>query len=184
MKEISEYLTEHHIESMKEAVLTFEDRLANLERELASRLLVDFPLRNKLEDIAESLLENIESEVVKVNSVGPTKQVTVASAPHELRTTIPVEDSLCFMTVGSGEPLSVSDIANDVMLEGHDTQGTWGSWASAPIVIKGLEAGAVCALESNSRMWTETDEKLLQATARSIAAEVEAWLNRKAADNA
>lgn len=177
MKEISEYLTENHFNSVSEAVRQLDEMLTGMEREVASHLIVDFPHKLLFEEIAQGLLESLRSEVVQVNSISPTSQITVAMAPPELKTTIALEDSLCVITVGSGEPLVVSDIANDAMLNDHPARGVWGSWASAPIVITGLYAGSVCALEKNARAWTDKDQELLQTTAHRISTEIENWVN-------
>jgi len=182
MREVSDYLSDEGIESIANAINTFDSRLARLERDVASRLLVEYPNREKLEELADRLLERLETELIQVNSIGASEQTTVATAPPTNPLKSPLDQTFCVMTVISGESLSISDVSNESMISQEARDSPWGSWASAPIVVSGLNAGSVCALESHSREWTDSDQEALQATARSLAAEIETWIAKRVND--
>lgn len=176
MKELSEHVLETRVDTLTEAVHTFDERLARIERQVAARMLMDYPHRGTLGDLAEALRTELGSQAVQINSIDTTSQTTIVAAPPTPESAIPVYDSLCVMTVGLGEPAAVSDIANDPVVDGHPVREVWGSWASAPIVITGMDAGSVCGLETEARTWSDRDQDRLVSMAARIATEVETWI--------
>lgn len=162
-------------ETFDEVLDRFEQKVAEARRLLAAQLLVNYPNRARLEQLAQSLHGGIRSEAVQINAITADSHIGVAQYPAGNLAVIPKRDSLCTMTVGIGAPVAVSDIVGDGFTKGHAAQATWGSWASVPIVIDGCDAGSLCALETRPRIWSEHDQVLLQRVADQIGAAVRDW---------
>ena len=96
---------------------------------------------------------------------------TTNSAP------VAIAQSLCVVVAGLGQPLAVDDVATDPVVEGHSVRNAWASWASVPVYVNGVPAGAMCALEkSKPRRWTLDDQAVLEEHAREVTREIEGWL--------
>lgn len=173
--ELAAYGVEHHVANFDRAFADFEEKLADVRRQVAARLLSDYPNKGWLEAMAEALRNDLGSAGVQINAVTAAEQTTVAKAPGGDVSVIASYDSLCAMTVGIGGAVAVSDIAHDTFIEGHPAQGHLGSWASVPIVIEGCDAGSICALEDTARKWTDSDRAALQAVADRVTVAVESW---------
>lgn len=163
--------------SYDEALNSFQRQIEDGKRQWAARLLAAYPDRRDLEMTAEALLDDIKADGVQVNAITDTEQLTLARAPEKGDINAPLKDSLCVLTVGLGEPAMVSDIQRDPFTADHVARlkGIY-SWASAPIIIEGVSAGSICALENyEARDWTFQDQQLLEKAANMISTQVSHW---------
>ena len=177
MKELREFGV-----SYDEALRHFEAAIEDGRRQWAARLLQQYPYREDLEMTAEALLLDIKANAVEVNAIVDSHQETLVKAPIASPVSIPQEESLCVLTVGAGEPLSVSDIRHENSLNDHPVKvsGDICAWASAPIIVEGSAAGTICALENgHARAWNDRDQALLEKAAGMIGAQVSEWATRR-----
>lgn len=159
------------------------DEINNLQRNLSALVLTQYPNRDVLLREAQYLLRSLGASHVQVNAILDDTQFSLITIPvdeGQLPTVemIKCEDSLCVLTVGYDQPLSMTDIQHSPFLADHETQavGRWKSWASAPIHVGGYAAGTVCALEDTKpRRWDRTDEEALRRAAHVIGERVSAW---------
>ncbi len=164
-------------ESYSEALAEIRSQLDDVRRGLSSAILLLYPDLDFVGLQAEQARQELGAEAVEVNAItADHTQVTITAAPTGISMTkVPVEDSLCVLTVGTDQPLMVSDIGTDPITEGHAARGMWGSWASVPIHVRGAAAGTVCALETHPRAWDSRDEGKLAAAAQRIGEAVDEW---------
>lgn len=162
-----------------EALTQFEEMVQDGRRQWAARVLRSYPQRQDLEATANALLQDIGADAVEVNAIADQVQATIAKAPAiDREAVVPAENSLCVITVGMGEPLMIPDLQSSTFLgKGHAVQHLGlKSWASAPIMLEGVCAGTVCALEAKEpRQWNESDQALLEKAAGMISDQVSHW---------
>ena len=87
----------------------------------------------------------------------------------------PVEDSLCSLTVGQGQPFVVTDARTDprVCTLPPVTSGRTGSYLGVPLRIGDNAVGALCVFDPQPRQWTSAEVDLLAELGRSVSAELE-----------
>ncbi len=164
--------------SFDEAMALFEETIEDARRQWAARQLKAYPRKQDLELTATALLNDIKSDAVEVNSIVDSRQETIVKTPvGETGVSIPQGDSLCVLTVALGEPAMIADIQEAEFTADHATKRSGlKAWASAPIMIEGVVAGTVCALEGqNPRQWNRGDQVLLEKAAEMISDQVGYW---------
>lgn len=177
MKELTELGQDEFVESF-DSVL---DSINDLQRNLSALVLTQYPDRNLLLREAEFVLKSVKCSHVQINAIMQDSQFSLVTFPQgDFPTILRVrcDDSLCVLTVGFDQPLSLTDISNSPYLTNNKAQdeGIWKSWASAPIHVGGYAAGTVCALEENrSRRWSRVDEEALRRAAHVIGERVSSW---------
>lgn len=164
--------------SYSEAMESFQAAINDAHRQWAAKVLVSYPRREDLEVTAEALLHDLGADGVEVNSIADRSQETLVKAPSGPATNVPMENSLCVIAVGLGTAAQFADVPNSSFLpEDHAIRRRKiQSWASAPIMIDGVAAGTVCAIETeHTRDWTEGDQLLLEKAASMISDQVTHW---------
>lgn len=163
-----------------QALREFNAKIEDGRRQWAARVLRSYPTKQDLEATANALLVDIGADSVEVNAIADDVQATIVKAPttnHE-ESTVPLDESLCVITVGLGEPAMIKDLQSSQFIGADHAVRHRGlkSWASAPIMIEGVCAGTVCALEARQpRDWNERDQALLEQAAGMISAQVNHW---------
>lgn len=150
----------------------------DMQRNLVALVLTQYPDRSLFVSAARDVMRSTGCRAVQVNAIMQDQQFILVNYPDEIAKTsvIPCEDSLCVLTVGFDQPLSLTDIKGSPWLGDHDASHKWASWASAPIHIDGYAAGTVCALESDHpRRWNTADESVLRDAAQVIGDSVSRW---------
>jgi len=172
------------IKELHDVAVTFDEAFARYQatieearRQWSAKLLREFPDKPALEAIAERLRTDLDAHQVHINAVDAEVQTTVAKAPPGRVTSIAVGNSLCALVIGLGETAMVADVQNDSITAKHSAKKIGlRSWASAPIEIEQVDAGAVCALEiDRPREWTDYDQDRLESAAAEIGQLVGAW---------
>lgn len=154
------------------------DQVNDMQRSLAGLKLAQHPWRDIFLQEAGLLYKSLNCSHVQINAIMNDVQITIVTHPDKLSdyTLIPIQDSLCVLTVGLNKPLCVTDIKNDDFLSSHSSNLAWSAWASVPIMIDGYSAGTVCALEENKpRKWSRVDEESMQRSAHVISEKVSTW---------
>lgn len=159
------------------AFAQFESKIEDAKREWCAGIMRAYPFKAELEEVAEALRKDLHASQVEVNSISSDDQTTVAKAPTDAEKVVPVRDSLCVLTVGAGEPGQVSDLQGDPFAADHAmTKLKIGSWASVPIRVAGVDAGAICAMDlQEPRVWRDEEQQLLENTARRIGELITDW---------
>lgn len=163
------------------------DSVQKLQRTIMASVMTMYPNRDELSVAADFLRDEINADAIQVNVILSGKQLTIVSAPDGTTsvTEIPIDNSLCVLTVGANTPLHIDNLKENKFLTGQaQSTGDWGSWASAPIRLNNQPVGAVCALGDEPREWSKEDEMLIQATCTIIEKQVTDWLkSRKESKN-
>lgn len=154
------------------------DEVHDMQRNLVALVLTQYPDHALFVKCARDVQQATGCRAVQINAIMQEQQFSLITYPDEIgkTTVIPCEDSLCVLTVGFDQPLSLTDIAHSPWIGDHSTKHKWSSWASAPIHIDGYAAGTVCALESeHPRRWNVGDENVLRQAAQVIGDSVSRW---------
>lgn len=98
---------------------------------------------------------------------------------------MPLAYSFCRYTVGTGEPLAISDARRSPLVSKSPavTEGGWVSYAGAPLHTAGGHVlGTLCVLSHEPRDWSEDDERQLSELAAIGSAEIDYRLHSHAMD--
>ncbi|HET6562296.1 MAG TPA: SpoIIE family protein phosphatase [Marmoricola sp.] len=147
-------------------------------RVLAARRLVPGRGGNaaldRLADFAARLLGSSSAQVSLLTDVQHVAS-GAGLAEGAIGSTGPLGESLCTVTLRSGEPLVVEDATTDERVAGLApvTSGTVGSYLGVPLMTEdGQAVGALCVFDPEPRSWSEEDVVLLEQLAGPVAAEL------------
>ena len=163
----------------KEAYDYVAESVNNLERTINAALFTMYPERSDFANEANTALELLGADAVEVNAMLKNKQITLVVQPGGV-TSIEMRDSdsICVLTVGSGESQHVSDAGEDDFYDGHLARTKWSAWCSSPVKVNGFSIGAMCALETEPRDWTDSDVRVVERGAGIIGQIVEDWVRK------
>lgn len=175
---------------MHDLAPTFDDALTELQqalrdsrREWSGVLMSVFPEQKWMERQAKALKKRLGSTTVLFNALAEGNQTTICSSDRDGYRVVKADaDSLCVIAVSLGKPLAVNDVLNDPVVAEHPAASVCRSWASYPVMVNGVCAGTVCALENpHPREWTEDDQAVLAETARALEQRIASWLDTSGA---
>ncbi len=128
------------------------------------------PVLQRLADLAARLLG---PDVAQLSLIGEMQTAAVLSGPAAARQALelPLAESLCAVTVETGEPLVVRDAANDPRVADRAlvTSGEIGAYLGVP--LQGWHA-ALCVFGAAPRDWTDQDVAVLHLLAECVATEL------------
>ncbi|MHA6763869.1 GAF domain-containing SpoIIE family protein phosphatase [Streptacidiphilus sp. PAMC 29251] len=87
----------------------------------------------------------------------------------------PVQESFCYLLIGSGGALVIEDAANDPRTQDHPSVGPMsiGAWAGYPILsATGQILGSFCVIDEQPRRWLPSELDNLASLARAVSNEV------------
>ncbi|WP_432541968.1 SpoIIE family protein phosphatase [Kineococcus sp. SYSU DK002] len=133
------------------------------------------PALQRLAGLAARLLSAPASQVSLVTGV-QTVAAVAGQDPALVGTSVPLADSPCAVTAGSGAPLVVPDAAADERVAALPpvTSGVVGAYLGVPLVgHHGHVVGALCVFDPAPRRWRDGDVEVLSELAVAAAAELE-----------
>lgn len=165
----------------REAYDELSPSVERLQRTLMASIMAMYPDREELAVTADFLRDELGVDAIHVNVILPKKQLTIVSRPDQATEIkeIPLDSSLCVLTVSVNKPLYVSDIRESEFMKDHPAKDMWGTWASAPVRLNAQPVGTVCALDDEAREWSTEDQMLIEASARIIETQVTDWLKSR-----
>jgi PAS domain S-box-containing protein len=152
--------------------------------------LMDTPPEESFDRITRLAVRLLGARMAYVSLIDSRRQFlkSVAGPPLPVdRRETPVERSICQRVVESGEPLTIEDLSEDVVVSASPLRMALGmnSYLGVPLTTpEGHTIGTLCVLGGSRRDWTEEDQDTLCDLAAIVAQEIEGRRARIRAEEA
>ncbi|MWD26311.1 GAF domain-containing protein [Aquicoccus sp. SCR17] len=139
--------------------------------------LLDSPTEKDFDEIVELAASLCGTPIALVSLVGRDRQYFKAHYGVEADST-PREQSVCAHTMKSNAVLEIPDTRTDMRTRDNplvdDEAVRMRFYAGAPLVTQdGVPLGALCVIDHETRVLTETQRQALQVLARQVMAQIE-----------
>lgn len=139
---------------------------------------LDFSNMAEFDALAQSVQAKLNCKACLISLVQDDALIALghsaSDTPKGLRS-IPARDTVCAHTVRGGVFLRLADIQSDPVLRNIPTVAAMGigAYMGVPLRVNGEVVGALCALSSEARLWTQAEAQYIEAVGDLAESKIE-----------